>query len=139
MTTKRLLRGYELRCVLTLHLFQNGKTTVAGLIDMLDYHGFEVTGRPSKAVLTGSTSGPWRCERRRRLCGSRRTTHSGMRCSDWNSARTVAEHGVDMSVCAQRRIRPGRMSPPARLREESPCYQCTPPPWRSPAPAMPAA
>jgi hypothetical protein len=50
MTTKRLLRGYELRCVLTLHLFQNGKTTVADLIDMLDYHGFEVTGRPSKAV-----------------------------------------------------------------------------------------
>src|SRR3954453_8556768 len=50
MTTKRLLRGYELRCVLTLHLFQNGKTTVADLIDMLDYHGFEVAGRASKTV-----------------------------------------------------------------------------------------
>jgi hypothetical protein len=50
MTTKRLLRGYELRCVLTLHLFQNGKATVADLIDMLDYHGFEVTGRASKTV-----------------------------------------------------------------------------------------
>jgi hypothetical protein len=50
MSTKRLLRGYELRCVLTLHLFQNGVTTVDDLIDMLDYHGFEVAGRPSKAI-----------------------------------------------------------------------------------------
>src|SRR3954452_9800927 len=130
MTTKRLLRGYELRCVLTLHLFQNGKTTVADLVDILEYHGFEVSGRASKTMSdalryeiahgrvrrarrgrygrrrcrappsTGSTSGPWRCERRRRLCSIRRTTHSGTCCSDWNSARTLAEHGVDMSVCA---------------------------------------
>jgi hypothetical protein len=57
MVTKRRLRGYELRCVLTLHLFQNGITTVDDLIDMLDYHGFEVAGRPSKAV-----SDALRCE-----------------------------------------------------------------------------
>jgi hypothetical protein len=50
MTTKRRLRGYELRCVLTLHLFQHGKATVADLIDVLDFHGFEVAGRASKAV-----------------------------------------------------------------------------------------
>jgi len=45
MTSRRRLRGYELRCVLTLHLFQHGRTTVADLIDMLDYDGFEVDGR----------------------------------------------------------------------------------------------
>ena len=50
MTTKRLLRGYELRCVLTIHLFQNGRATVADLVDMLDYYGFEVAGRASKTV-----------------------------------------------------------------------------------------
>lgn len=57
MPTKRRLRGYELRCVLTLHLFQNGVTTVDDLVAMLDYHGFEVAGRPSKAV-----SDALRCE-----------------------------------------------------------------------------
>jgi hypothetical protein len=50
MTTRRRLHGYELRCVLTLHLFQHGKATVADLIDMLDFHGFEVAGRASKTV-----------------------------------------------------------------------------------------
>ncbi len=50
MTTRRRLRGYELRCVLTLHLFQNGKATVADLVDILDFHGFEVAGRASKAI-----------------------------------------------------------------------------------------
>ncbi len=57
MSTKRRLRGYELRCVLTLHLFQNGMSTVEDLIDMLDHHGFDVTGRPSKVV-----SDALRCE-----------------------------------------------------------------------------
>ena len=57
MTTKRRLRGYELRCVLTLHLFQHGRATVTDLIDMLDYHRFDVAGRPSKAV-----SDALRCE-----------------------------------------------------------------------------
>lgn len=50
MTKSRRLRGYELRCVLTLHLFLHGPATVIDLIDMLDYHGFDVAGRPSKAV-----------------------------------------------------------------------------------------
>jgi hypothetical protein len=57
MSAKRRLHGYELRCVLTLHLFQNGTTTVDDLIDMLDHHGFDVAGRPSKAV-----SDALRCE-----------------------------------------------------------------------------
>ena len=57
MTTRRRLRGYQLRCVLTLHLFQNGPATVVDLLDMLDYHGFDVAGRPSKAV-----SDALRCE-----------------------------------------------------------------------------
>jgi hypothetical protein len=50
MTTRRPLRGYQLRCVLTLHLFQNGPSTVIDLVDMLDYHGFVVAGRASKVV-----------------------------------------------------------------------------------------
>ena len=57
MTLKRRLRGYELRCVLTLHLFQNGRANVTDLVDMLDFHGFDVAGRPSKAV-----SDALRCE-----------------------------------------------------------------------------
>ncbi|WP_123028880.1 hypothetical protein [Mycolicibacterium stellerae] len=57
MSTRRRLRGYELRCVLTLHLFQHGKATVADLVDMLDHHRFEVAGRASKAV-----SDALRCE-----------------------------------------------------------------------------
>jgi hypothetical protein len=57
MTTRRRLRGYQLRCGLTLHLFQNGSATVADLVDMLDFHGFEVAGRASKAV-----SDALRCE-----------------------------------------------------------------------------
>jgi hypothetical protein len=48
MSKMRRLRGYQLRCVLTLHLFQNGPATVVDLIDMLDYHGFDVAGRSSK-------------------------------------------------------------------------------------------
>jgi hypothetical protein len=57
MTTRRRLRGYQLRCVLTLHLFQNGPATVTDLIDMLDFHGFDVAGRASKTV-----SDALRCE-----------------------------------------------------------------------------
>lgn len=57
MTNKRRLRGVELRCVLTLHLFQHGPTSVADLLDMLDYHRFDVAGRASKAV-----SDALRCE-----------------------------------------------------------------------------
>lgn len=57
MTTRRRLRGYQLRCVLTLHLFQNGSATVGDLVDILDFHGFEVAGRASKAV-----SDALRCE-----------------------------------------------------------------------------
>jgi hypothetical protein len=57
MTTRRRLRGYQLRCVLTLHLYQHGRATVTDLIDMLDFHGFEVAGRMSKVV-----SDALRCE-----------------------------------------------------------------------------
>ena len=50
MTTRRCLRGTELRYVLTHHLFLHGSATVVELIDMLDWHGFETRGRPSKAI-----------------------------------------------------------------------------------------
>ena len=46
----RRLRGYELRCVLTLHLFQHGPATIAELIETLDFHGFELAGRASHVV-----------------------------------------------------------------------------------------
>jgi hypothetical protein len=45
-----LLRGIELRYVLTMHLAVHGPATVAELIDVVGYHGFRVQGRPSKAV-----------------------------------------------------------------------------------------
>ncbi|BBX46348.1 hypothetical protein GCM10009641_49340 [Mycobacterium cookii] len=44
------LRGTDLRYVLTLHLALHGPATVVELIDALDYHGFCLRGRPSKAV-----------------------------------------------------------------------------------------
>lgn len=47
---RRLLRGTELRYALTMYLFQHGPTTVADLIDALDFQGFAIAGRPSKAV-----------------------------------------------------------------------------------------
>ncbi len=50
MANRRKLRGGELRCVLTLYLFEHGPTTVDDLIDALDYQGFEIVGRASKAV-----------------------------------------------------------------------------------------
>jgi hypothetical protein len=50
MTNKRLLRGTELRFALTIYLFQHGPTTVADLIDALDYQGFDIPGRASKSV-----------------------------------------------------------------------------------------
>ena len=45
-----LLRGIELRYVLTMHLAVHGPATVAELIDVVGYQGFRVQGRPSKAV-----------------------------------------------------------------------------------------
>jgi hypothetical protein len=46
----KLLRGIELRYVLTMQLSQNGPATVVELIDELDRHGFCTRGRPPKAV-----------------------------------------------------------------------------------------
>ncbi len=46
----RLLRGTELRYVLTLHLFDNGTCTVAQLAEALAAQGFRVNGRTSKAI-----------------------------------------------------------------------------------------
>jgi hypothetical protein len=46
----RVLRGTELRYVLTFHLANQGPATVAELIEGLRHHGFSVRGRPSKAV-----------------------------------------------------------------------------------------
>ena len=70
MRKMRRLRGYELRYVLTLHLFQHGPATIPDLLDMPDSHGFEVDGRASRTV-----SDALRCEmaheRVRRLRRSR--------------------------------------------------------------------
>ncbi|WP_158019305.1 hypothetical protein [Mycobacterium basiliense] len=48
MTT--MLRGIELRYVLTMHLSQQGPATITEMIDVLAWHGFAVPGRASKAV-----------------------------------------------------------------------------------------
>jgi hypothetical protein len=44
------LKGIELRYVLTMHLSQHGPATITEMIDALDWHGFCVRGRASKAV-----------------------------------------------------------------------------------------
>ncbi len=50
MTDKLLLRGTNLRYVLTFQLFQNGPQSVADLVDALDDQGFTTSGRPSKTI-----------------------------------------------------------------------------------------
>lgn len=45
-----MLRGTNLRYVLTRYLQLNGPTTVADLVVALDDWGFTVAGRPSKAI-----------------------------------------------------------------------------------------
>jgi hypothetical protein len=57
MSDKLLLKGIELRYVLTMQLFQLGQQSVADLVDALDQYGFTTKGRPSKAV-----SDALRCE-----------------------------------------------------------------------------
>ena len=49
-TTSRLLRGTDLRYMLTRLLQLNGPATVAQLIAMLNAEGFAVAGRPSKTI-----------------------------------------------------------------------------------------
>jgi hypothetical protein len=50
MPPKLCLTTIELRYALTMYLSQHGPTTVADLIDALDYQGFEIPGRASKSV-----------------------------------------------------------------------------------------
>lgn len=50
MTSRRLLRGVELRYALTMYLQQHGTQTVRELVDGLEDQGFGFVGRPSKAV-----------------------------------------------------------------------------------------
>jgi hypothetical protein len=57
MTILLQVKGTELRYLLTSYLFDHGPATVAELVDALEYHGFGVAGRPSKAV-----SDALRCE-----------------------------------------------------------------------------
>jgi hypothetical protein len=44
------LRTIDLRYALTLYLFQHGPTTVADLIEALQFQGFDIPGRASKSV-----------------------------------------------------------------------------------------
>lgn len=50
MADKLLLRGTNLRYVLTMQLLQNGTQSVADLVDALEDQGFTTTGRASKAI-----------------------------------------------------------------------------------------
>ena len=58
----KLLRGIELRYVLTMHLALHGPSTIAEMVDALEWHGFCVRGRVSKAV---SDALRWELERGR--------------------------------------------------------------------------
>ncbi|OMC34006.1 hypothetical protein A5740_10150 [Mycobacterium sp. GA-1841] len=50
MTDKLLLRGTNLRYVLTMQLLRYGTQSVADLVDALDDQGFTISGRPSKTI-----------------------------------------------------------------------------------------
>lgn len=50
MDTSKVLRGIELRYVLTLIVTDSGPLTVPDLVDELGRQGFSVNGRPSKTV-----------------------------------------------------------------------------------------
>ncbi len=56
------LRGIELRYVLTWHLALHGPANIAEMIDVLNWHGFSVRGRASKAI---SDALRWETERDR--------------------------------------------------------------------------
>jgi hypothetical protein len=56
------IKGIELRYVLAMHLALHGPATLADLIRALDWHGFCVRGRASKAV---SDALRWEVERGR--------------------------------------------------------------------------
>ncbi|KAA8957956.1 hypothetical protein [Mycobacterium sp.] len=60
MKNSRLLRGIELRYVLTMHLFLHGPATITDLFAALDHHGFGVVSPSPKSV-----SDALRWERRR--------------------------------------------------------------------------
>jgi hypothetical protein len=44
------LRGIELRYVLTLHLFNQGRSTIKDLVEALAFHGFQVDSPAGKSV-----------------------------------------------------------------------------------------
>ena len=50
MSTSRLLRGIELRYVLTMNLALHGPATIPTLVETLEHQGFGLAGRASKAV-----------------------------------------------------------------------------------------
>jgi hypothetical protein len=50
MRNTRTLRGIELRYVLTINLALHGPATIPTLIETLEWQGFAVEGRASKAV-----------------------------------------------------------------------------------------
>lgn len=50
MTNTRLLRGTELRHVLTMNLALHGKSTIPDMIETLKYQGFGIPGYAAKVV-----------------------------------------------------------------------------------------
>jgi hypothetical protein len=62
MTNRKVLRGIELRYVLTTNLAVHGEATVYDMIALLEYQGFAVAGRASKTV---SDALRWEVRRRR--------------------------------------------------------------------------
>jgi hypothetical protein len=50
MNDMRLLRGIELRYVLTHHLFVHGPATITELVEALAFNGFGIAGAAPKSV-----------------------------------------------------------------------------------------
>ena len=50
MSNRKVLQGVELRYVLTTNLAVHGTATIFEMVELLEYQGFTVAGRPSKTV-----------------------------------------------------------------------------------------
>ena len=46
----KMLRGIELRYVLTMHLARHGRSTIRELVDALSFHGFAADSPANKSV-----------------------------------------------------------------------------------------
>ncbi|MCV7281832.1 hypothetical protein H7J88_19585 [Mycolicibacterium flavescens] len=91
MTQRKVLRGTELRHVLTTYLAVHGPSSVDALLELLDYHLFTVAGRPSKTV-----SDALRWEVRRGRVRRLRRGHYGPGAMPRSTEHYIHQHALDL-------------------------------------------